>query len=186
MAGERSRRASTSRPTEDADDVVRRGYAAFAATESTHSDGSMSCTVTIYYKTSTVLGTVKRSDRDVPVRLVWPRDTIEGETGTGHGHAEMDALFELFFGICGGNQERIIDTVKRGLAVQCEGKACCLHCSAVLGLLGVLPLTDATTKSPKPMGSTEWSVPPAMRNCLALLTGLPAKTFLGFSGTRRL
>lgn len=187
MAGERSRRASTSRGSvEDPDSVVRRGYTAFGAKEAAHSDGSMRCAVTIHFKTSTVIGTIRRDDKDVPVRLVWPRDSVEGATGAGHGHAEMDALHDLFFVVLEGNAERIVDVVKRGLAIQCEGKSCCLHCSSVLGLLGALPLTDATTKSPKPMGSTEWSVPPAMRDCLSMLTGIPAATFLSFSATRKL
>lgn len=194
MAGERPRRSSAHYGgervvAESADAVVRRGYESFKAAAGAHSDGLMACTVTLYYRTSISLGTIKRSDlkpgaSDTPVKVtLLGYGSTEGATGTGHGHAEMDALHDLFFDVCGGDPEKILATKERGLWIQCEGKSCCLHCSAVLGLLNALPATHATTKSNKSMGSTQWSVPPKMRDCLSMLTGVPAATFLQFSET---
>lgn len=72
-------------------------------------------------------------------------EVFEGETGKGKGHAEMTALDAL---IGSKGAEAAVALFRSGLVyVEAAGKPCCVHCSTLLGFLGVRPLSGATTKT---------------------------------------
>lgn len=76
-------------------------------------------------------------------------EVFEGETGKDKGHAEMTALDAL---IGGKGVEAAAELFRSGLVyVEAAGKPCCVHCSTMLGFLGVRPLSGATTKTRKTM-----------------------------------
>ncbi len=117
---------------------LRSGYAQFPAREvKKTSDGSES----------------------TEVWLAWGGEDFQGRTGQGHGHAEMDALHQIAIQIKSGDLD--IDVGDK--TVQCEAKPCCVNCASVLGLLGFVPLDDGTTKTRATMGSTQWTVTPAVK-----------------------
>lgn len=81
----------------------------------------------------------------------------EGQTGNGHGHAEMDALDFLIGSL--GNE--VVEAVLQegSVTLDCVGKPCCVQCSTMLGLLNIGPRTPATKKSRRTMlAGGAWSV----------------------------
>lgn len=107
-----------------------------------HDDHSAQCRVEIF---------LDSDEFDVP------SGPIEGLTGRGHGHAEMDALHELL--------EKVGDEVMKGIleegavSLDCVAKPCCVHCSTMLGMLNVRARTPATMKSRHTMlAGGAWSV----------------------------
>jgi len=121
------------------------GYDKFDAIEKHHNDGAESCSVTL---------TVTDSEDDV--------ENFDGETGKEHGHAEMDALYQFLNGI-GWDVEQF---KTYSLTLTCQDKACCKHCSAILGHLGVTA-GEKTYKSNRTMGKTSYSIHPSFRSFLA-------------------
>lgn len=81
----------------------------------------------------------------------------EGQTGNGHGHAEMDAL-DFLIGSMG--KEAVEAVLQEGaVTLDCVGKPCCVQCSTMLGLLNIGPRTPATKKSRNTMlAGGAWSV----------------------------
>jgi hypothetical protein len=125
--------------------LQKKGYDSFEAVEDYHSDGTEGCAVIL---TAINLETGERSDP-------------EGKTGKGHGHAEIDALYEFLDAI-------EWDTEKFGkysLTITCTDKSCCKYCSAVMGLLGI-KAGKKTYKSNKKMG-VSYSLPPRIREFIS-------------------
>lgn len=133
------------------------GFDNFDVSEKKSDNSDQDCQATILYR--------------IPPRGRWRR--IEGSTGEGHGHAEMDALHKLWVGVCG---EDFAIYSGYSLAVECLAKPCCCRCSAVLGLLGI-SATKGTYKTRATMGSTEWGVSREVRELLARVTSQPADAF---------
>jgi hypothetical protein len=117
-----------------------RGYAAFNATEGDKNDGSESCVATI------------------TANLGGPT-AFSGSTGAQHGHAEMDALYKLLVAV---NWDPIAFAASNPV-VECDDKACCLGCSAVLGLLGVAARPN-TQKSAAFSKGPAYGLPPDVRD----------------------
>ncbi|MCW7538091.1 hypothetical protein OOT46_09545 [Aquabacterium sp. A7-Y] len=98
----------------------------------------------------------------------------EGETGHGHGHAEMDALHNFIEAqesevntttkLCILAAKQILETTPIKV-VLCPSRPVCLKCSSILRQLGFAlgPKTDWGTKT---AGKTEWGV---SQNVAALL-----------------
>ena len=81
----------------------------------------------------------------------------EGQTGNGHGHAEMDALDFLIGSMGAQAVEAVLQ--EGSVTLDCVGKPCCVQCSTMLGLLNIGPKTPATKKSRNTMlAGGAWSV----------------------------
>ena len=74
---------------------------------------------------------------------------FEGQTGRNAGHAEMAALAALLSQVGGTALAGLLQNGQ--VFVECLGKPCCVHCSTMLGLMGVLPSSPATKKSRRTM-----------------------------------
>jgi len=103
---------------------------AFVATVKDKGDGSQSCEAEI--QTTDLAGTTV---------------TYYGSTANGHGHAEIDALFQCLTNI--GWSAGAFANLQ--VTVSCTAKPCCKFCSAIMGNLGIGAL-DGTFKSTKSMG----------------------------------
>ena len=73
---------------------------------------------------------------------------------SGAGHAEMNALEEFLKNACGYNAVTFGNSFP--ISIFCEEKPCCYYCSAMMGLLGIVPRTSQTRKNKKRMGKTQW------------------------------
>jgi hypothetical protein len=86
-----------------------------------------------------------------------------GNTGNGHGHAELDALYQF------------LDAIKWNtntfhnyfLQITCTEKPCCKYCSAVMGHLGVTP-GQGTYKTNRSMG-VSYTIPPPLRKFISVI-----------------
>ena len=119
--------------------VLQAYYGAFGAEERSVGDGKQTTSVTL----------------DLGRRVKY-----EGKTGQGHGHAEIDALYQALI-----RNERDVDFLN-GSVLTCEAKSVCVHCATILGLLRIRP-SVRTFKTSKTMGSTQWSLPPDLRDKIA-------------------
>ena len=126
--------------------LLKVGYKAFDAAVSINGDGSESTEVTLYVYSGRRL-----------------RKQYIGRTGKGHGHAEMDALYQFV-------KDKTVPHANVSLELSCTAKPCCVRCSAVLGLLNVSTANDNTHKSPKAMGSTQWGIPDEVAEYVASVT----------------
>jgi cytidine deaminase len=147
--------------SEIAQDQLKVGFAGFNAEVGTGGSSSQDCSARLHY----IIG-------DYVTGLQF--NHVEGSTGQGHGHAEMDALHKFWTDICAKDLTTFISYRKK---IQCESKPCCVRCSAVLGLLGIEALDEDTRKTRSTMGSTEWAVTPDVRELLAEVTSQPAQSF---------
>jgi hypothetical protein len=86
-----------------------------------------------------------------------------GDTSNGHGHAEMDALYQFLKGI-GWNVNNFGDYT---LTITCLSKPCCKYCAAVMGLCNVFA-TEGTYKVNKTMGIS-YAMPMDVRSFLGKL-----------------
>lgn len=82
---------------------------------------------------------------------------------SGAGHAEMRALTNYIQS--GGTVATLLALDSDDKVVQCEEKPCCAKCSAILGLLGFSG-SARTKKTKSTMGSTQWALPPVLREAL--------------------
>jgi hypothetical protein len=144
------------------EEVFRRGWEAFDTEERTGGDGDMTCVAKIEFR-------VKGGGDSFSQEFV-------GSTGTGRGHAEMDALTQFIAVECNWD----VGAFQRyDVQVVCTDKPCCCRCAAVLGLLRV-SAGHGTYKSPRGMGSTQWGVSPDMRAFLGAFTGVHPDVFHEF------
>jgi len=106
---------------------------------------------------SHLAATIQRAKKaeSTSVRLKIKSTWYDGETGKGHGHAEMDALHE-YIGAQGGVDNAVAHFKRaRGLVVECTKKPVCVRCTLVLKTLG-FECSEDTVWGVDPMGSTEW------------------------------
>jgi len=92
--------------------------------------------------------------------------TVAGATNNGV-HAEMDALDGFYAIICGYN-DHAFGSVNLSIEPACT--PCCIRCSAVLGLLGVVALPNSE-KTPISMGTNQWQLPDSIVKLLSIKTG---------------
>lgn len=103
------------------------------------------------------------------MRLEIGRDNwIEGNTGKGHGHAEMDALHQYVDSF--DSVQSAVTAFKRLRVknVECTEKEVCKRCTFVLQTLG-FSACEETEWGEKSMGSTEWGVSMKVRDFLRSL-----------------
>jgi hypothetical protein len=124
--------------------LLEKGYLIFMAKVKDFNDGKQDCTATL-----TAIHAVTKA-----------RGDFEGSTKNGHGHAELDAIYQFLKAI------RWDLTVYTDYSIQvtCTSKPCCVYCSAVMGLMGIVPGHD-TYKINKSMGIS-YAIPPDIRNFL--------------------
>jgi hypothetical protein len=138
---------------------LQEGFVNFQAVSTNDAgDGSEECTVTLHYTGG----------------------SVEGKTGNGHGHAEMDALHQLWADVCNKDVDTFL-TYSRNLKLDCTDKPCCVKCSTVLGWMGVVPRTTATKKTPYTMGKTSWNVSTDVLNLIREVTRVPTDAFQQFA-----
>ena len=96
-----------------------------------------------------------------------------GKTGTGQGHAEMDALNNMIKAMIADYDKLRIEAAAKTLlgakkkTVFCPSRACCKKCSAVLHKLGFKAGKDSSF-SDESMGKTQWYVGMNVRALFAL------------------
>jgi hypothetical protein len=151
-----------------AQDQLKVGFAAFNAEEGSGGSSSQDCDARLHY----IIGNYQTGLQF---------NHVEGSTGQGHGHAEMDALHKFWTEICVEDLTVFVSYQKK---IQCESKPCCVRCSAVLGLLGIEALDPDTKKTRATMGSTEWAVTSEVRDLLAQVTSQPAESFSSFGSCK--
>lgn len=86
--------------------------------------------------------------------------TYYGAAKNGHGHAEIDALYQFLKSINWDHQGFQGYTV----TITCLAKPCCKYCAAVMGNLGIAA-THGTYKVNKAMG-VSYNLPPDVRTFL--------------------
>jgi hypothetical protein len=150
-----------------AKDQLTIGFNAFLAQEGTGGSSSNDCQARLHY----MIGNYQTG---------FQFNHVNGSTGMGHGHAEMDALHIFWTEICGQDLATFVSYRK---TIQCEAKPCCVRCSAALGLLGICALSEETKKSRASMGSTEWAITPDVRSLLSIVTAQPADAFSSFGSS---
>lgn len=141
--------SSSAGPHDPALKEIRKGYQAFTAPESIFpSNVALACTAKLYYTNNNITSTV---------------------AGVANSciHPEMDALHNFYVGICNYNDHAFRSVL---LSMESGPSPCCIRCSAVLGLLGVVAMPN-TFKTPKPMGTTRWQIPDSIAQLLAIKTG---------------
>lgn len=103
--------------------------------------------------------------------------TYYGTTRNGHGHAEIDALYQFLETI----EWDATEFKQYTLTITCESKPCCKYCAAIMGNLGIFA-TPGTYKVNKAMGIS-YSLPPKIRTFLGQVFGKNERTILDeFSG----
>jgi hypothetical protein len=118
------------------------GWHLFTAVEGENNDGEENCAASI----AATIGGVARS--------------FDGKTGNQQGHAEIHALVKLLKDPAINWNPALFSAAHP--VVSCEVKACCLGCSAVLGLLGVRPRAT-TLKSRSSSAGPKYGVSPDLR-----------------------
>jgi hypothetical protein len=134
-------------------EFIRSGFEKFTAASGSEGDGSQSTQASLY------IGTKK----------------YDGSTANGHGHAEMDGLYQF----CQDKGEDAAATLARyKKKVSCTSKPCCVKCSAILGHLGFAP-KGATKKIYHTMGGTEWAAHADVRKLIMKITGVSEDVITG-------
>lgn len=113
----------------------------------------------------------------VRLRLVDGDKTVDiaGTTGSGCGHAEMHALHQAL------TTHRALFESASSRTLTCTEKPCCFQCSVILGLLDI-DAGEATNKSKKPMGSTEWGASAEVKAYVTEQTGVPFEQIAAVRG----
>ena len=127
---------------------LKAGFDTFGATRrDDHNDGAEECAARLYYQ--------------FPGQAVM---YVDGHTKNGNGHAEMDAILTFWLSICKRN---VALFVHANLWIACRAKSCCVHCSGILGCLGISPYWQ-TYKSRKSMGIS-YAIHHELRRLLCML-----------------
>lgn len=145
-------------------DQLRRGYAAFAAPQLKFGDGEETTQVKLHY--------------DLPNGS---SNAIVGRSSNGHGHAELDALYQFWIDVCGRHLATFQGST---LALACLDKPCCVHCSSILGHLGVLAF-PGTHKYTAPAGIS-YAIPPELRALLQAIVPATNDMVWQYFGSARL
>lgn len=122
--------------------LLETGYAAFTAVERDHNDGAQECAAVL--TATNAAGSTK----------------YYGQSSKNSGHGELHALNQFLYQI-GYN---VATFGNYALTIECVSKPCCKHCSAIMGLLGIVP-TVGTNKVWKSMG-VSYAIPPDVRTFL--------------------
>lgn len=145
---------------------IRDAWHAFEAGEQVgeHADHSAQCRVVINIHLPNPRPQPGQPDT-VPDGIALPAAPIEGLTGRGNGHAEMDALHNLMGQVGPATMRALL--MERAVFLDCVDKPCCAHCSTMLGLLGVVQGTPATRKSRRTMlAGGAWGVSSSLKGFL--------------------
>ena len=129
--------------------LLSQGYSYFNTEERDFNDGMQDCSVDL-----TVL-----AQNGV-------RSDFHGTTSSQRGHAEIDALCQFLTQI-GWNVGAYSNYT---LQIACTSKPCCVYCSAIMGLLGIIP-SDGTYKSRRRMG-VSYALPYQLRRFISELIGV--------------
>jgi hypothetical protein len=124
--------------------LFTQGYKAFITIERDFNDGEQACDAEIQATNNKTNATV----------------TYYGKSTAGHGHGEIDALYQFLRAIYWNTTNYDQYTV----TVTCEAKPCCKYCAAVMGNLGIFA-TPGTYKAKKAMG-VSYALPPDVRTFL--------------------
>ncbi len=143
---------------------LRAGYVAFGAPQLQFGDGEETTRVKLHY--------------DLPNGT---SNAIVGDSGNGHGHAELDALYQFWVDICGRDYATFTGST---MALACLDKPCCVHCSSILGHFGILAF-PGTHKYTAPAGIS-YAIPPELRTLLTRHVPGTSDTVWGYFGAARL
>lgn len=160
----RQRRQTIRDPDTRALALLRAGYAAFIAPELNFGDGLETTTIKLHY--------------DLPNGT---SGAVVGDSNNGHGHAELDAIYQFWIAIC----HRDLATFQGStLALACLDKPCCVHCSGILGLLGILafPGTHKYTAT----AGVSYAIPPELRALFILIRPATNDMVWSYYGDARL
>lgn len=136
--------------------IFKDGWDAFVTQTREFSDGLESCDAELQVTNNNTNATV----------------TYFGSTGNGHGHAEIDALYQFLKDIQWDTNQFANYTV----TIECTSKPCCKYCASIMGNLGIFAQGN-TYKSTKPMGIS-YALPPDVRTFLRKFLGVTEQTIL--------
>lgn len=138
-----------------AKNLMRRGWKDFNVSEGQQGDGTQDTQVQMIFTITKPNGSRYRK---------W----FDGKTGVGHGHAEIDALYQIYEQYFEQRSPyKLQKDDKYSIEVVCESKPCCVHCAAIMGLLNITG-SPKTEKSKKTAG-VSYSIPQKVKQMLIAL-----------------
>lgn len=136
--------------------IFKDGWDAFVAEVRNFSDGEQRCDAELQATNNATQVTI----------------TYYGSTNNGHGHAEIDALYQFLKAI----QWDVASFANYTVTIECTAKPCCKYCSSVMGNLGIFAAGE-TYKSTKSMGIS-YALPADVRGFLRRYLGVTEKVIL--------